>query len=31
MQKIYFFKEKMVLSVVFIKLKFRWLETGLSN
>ena len=31
MQIIYVYKEKMVLSVVFIKLKFRWLETGLSD
>ena len=26
-----FFKEKMVLRVVFIKLTFRWLQTGLSG
>ena len=26
-----FFKEKMVLRVVFIKLTFRWLQTGLSD
>ena len=26
-----FFKEKMVLRVVYIKLKFRWLQTGLSD
>ena len=26
-----FFKEKMVLRVVFIKLSFRWLQTGLSD
>ena len=31
MQKIDFFKEKMVSRVVFIKLKFRWLQTGLSD
>ena len=31
MQKPTFFKEKMVLRVVFIKLKFRWLQTGLSD
>ena len=29
--KIAFFKEKMVLRVVFIKLTFRWLQTGLSD
>ena len=29
--KIDFFKEKMVLRIVFIKLKFRWLQTGLSD
>ena len=29
--KIDFFKEKMVLSVVFIKLKCRWLQTDLSD
>ena len=29
--KIDFFKEKMVLRVVFIKLTFRWLQTGLSD
>ena len=29
--KIYFFKEKMVLREVFIKLMFRWLQTGLSD
>ena len=29
--KIDFFKEKMVLIVVFIKLTFRWLQTGLSD
>ena len=26
-----FFKEKMVLRVVFIKLTFRWLQTGLPD
>ena len=26
-----FFKEKMVLRVVYIKLKFSWLQTGLSD
>ena len=26
-----FLKEKMVLRVVFIKLTFRWLQTGLSD
>ena len=31
MQKSTFFKDKMVLRVVFIKLKFRWLHTGLSD
>ena len=31
LQKSYFFKEKMVLRVVFIKLTFRWLQTGLSD
>ena len=31
MQKSTFFKEKMVLRVVFIKLTFRWLQTGLSD
>ena len=31
MQKKRFFKEKMVLRVVFIKLTFRWLQTGLSD
>ena len=30
MQKSTLFQEKMVLRVVFIKLKFRWLQTGLS-
>ena len=30
MQKSTFFKDKMVLRVVFIKLTFRWLQTGLS-
>ena len=29
--KIDFFNEKMVLRVVFIKLTFRWLQTGLSD
>ena len=29
--KIDFFKKKMVLRVVFIKLSFRWLQTGLSD
>ena len=29
--KIDFLKEKMVLRVVFIKLTFRWLQTGLSD
>ena len=27
----FFFKEKMILKVVFIKLTFRWLQTGLSD
>ena len=31
MQKKAFFKEKMVLRVVFIKLTFTWLQTGLSD
>ena len=31
MQKLTFFKEKMVLKVVFIKFTFRWLQTGLFN
>ena len=31
MQKSYFFLEKMVLRVVFIKLPFRWLQTDLSD
>ena len=31
MQKSYFFRKKMVLRVVFIKLTFRWLQTGLSD
>ena len=31
MQKSTVFKEKMVLRVVFIKLKFRWLQTGPSD
>ena len=31
MQKIDFLKEKIVLRVVFIKLTFRWLQTGLSD
>ena len=31
MQKSTFLKEKMVLRVVFIKLKFRCLQTGLSD
>ena len=34
MQKSTFFKEKMVLRVVFFfkkKMKFRWLQTGLSD
>ena len=31
MQKSTFFKEKMVLRVVFIRLTFRWLQTGLSD
>ena len=31
MQKSTFCKEKMVLRVVFIKLTFRWLQTGLSD
>ena len=29
--KIEFFKDKMVLRVVFIKLTFRWLKTSLSD
>ena len=31
MQKSTFFKEKMILGVVFIKLTFMWLQTGLSH
>ena len=31
MQKSTFFKEKMVYRVVFMKLKFRWLQTGLTD
>ena len=31
MQKIDFFKEKMVLRAFLIKLTFRWLQTGLSD
>ena len=31
MQKSTFLKEKLVLRVVFIKLTFRWLQTGLSD
>ena len=31
MQKSTFFKEKMDLRVVFIKLTFKWLQTGLSD
>ena len=31
MQKSTFFKEKMVLRVVLIKLSFRWLQTGLFD
>ena len=31
MQKMYFFRKKMVLRVVFIKLTFRWLQTSLSD
>ena len=31
MQKSTFLKEKMILRVVFIKLTFRWLQTGLSD
>ena len=31
MQKIVFFKEKMVLRVVFIKLTFIWFQIGLSD
>ena len=31
MQKSIFFKEKVVLRVVFIKVAFRWLLTGLSD
>ena len=31
MQKIDFFKEKMVLRVDFIKLTFMWLQTSLSD
>ena len=31
MQKIDFLKEQMILRVVFVKLRFRWLQTGLSD
>ena len=31
MQKSTFCKKKMVLRVVFVKLTFRWLQTGLSD
>ena len=31
MQKLHFLKKKRVLSVVFIELKCRWLQTGLAD